>query len=127
MPAALAAAGAQVRTLADIFNKGTDDTAWLTALSGTNWIVLTKDRNIRRRPLEARALVSAGLRVFVLVSADLTGEEAGSILVEALPRMRRFCVKHQAPFIAGITRMSEVIMLDLRRALATAPKLNAPV
>jgi len=114
VPAALTAAGAAVKTLADIFGQGTKDTEWLTALGGKDWVVLTKDKNIRRRPLEAQALIAAGLRVFVLESTDLTGEEAGQVLVKALPRIVRFCKKHRAPFIAGITRMSQVTQLKLK-------------
>jgi hypothetical protein len=49
-------------------------TVGLGALAGTDMIVLTKDKNIRRRPLEAEALIASGLQVFVLVSTDLTGD-----------------------------------------------------
>ena len=104
-----------MRVLADIFDPGVKDVDWLTALQGRDWIVLTKDKNIRRRPLEAQALIAAGLRVFVVTATDLTGEETGQIIAKALPKIRRFCKKHRPPFIAGITRMSEVTLLDIRR------------
>jgi predicted nuclease of predicted toxin-antitoxin system len=102
VPAALTAAGLDVKILSDVFTKGAKDRDWLAALEGKDWLVLTKDRNIRRRPLEVEAFVRAGLRVFVLTSADLTGEEASEIFVKAFPRIRRFCQKHRAPFIAGL-------------------------
>jgi hypothetical protein len=104
----------EVKTLADFLQPGAKDTDWLAALAGQDWIVLTKDKNIRRRPLEAQALIAAGLRVFVITSTDLTGDEAGSIFVEAIPKIRRFCQKHEPPFIAGVTRMAEVTMLKIR-------------
>ena len=111
----MAAAGANVKTLADVFRQGAKDSDWLAALTDQqDWVVLTKDKNIRRRPLEVQALIAAGLRVFVLTATDLTGEEMGAILVKALPRIRRFCKKHAPPFIAGITRMSEVTLLNVR-------------
>jgi PIN like domain len=103
-----------VITLPDVFDRGVKDIDWLTALRGRDWIVLTKDKNIRRRPLEAQALVAAGLRVFVVTATDLTGEESGEILVKALPRIRRFCRKHRPPFIAGITSLSQVTLLKIR-------------
>src|SRR5262245_16448187 len=65
VPTALAAAGVDVKTLSDIgFGKGTKDEDWLAELAGRGWLVFTKDKNIRRRPLEAGALISAGLGVF---------------------------------------------------------------
>ena len=114
VPAALQAAGAEVKTLADVFVPGTKDVDWLAALRGREWIVLTKDKNIRRRPLEAQALVAANLRVFVVTATDLTGDETGEVLVRALPSIRRFCKKHEPPFIAGITRMSRVTLLEIK-------------
>lgn len=114
VPAALAAAGAVVITLPEIFKTGANDVDWLRALRGRDWIVLTKDKNIRRRPLEAEALLAAGLRAFVVTATDLTGEETGQVLVNALPKIRRFCRKHDPPFIAGITMMSEITLLKVR-------------
>jgi hypothetical protein len=113
VPAALQAAGAQVRTLLDVFESGIKDVDWLTALQGRDWIVLTKDKNIRCRPLEAQALIAAGLKVFVVTATDLTGEETGQVLVRALPKIRRFCKKQPPPFIAGITRMSDVTLFKI--------------
>ena len=104
-----------MNTFADIFGPGVKDVDWLTALRGRDWIILTKDKNIRRRPLEAQALIGAGLKVFVVTAIDLTGEETGQILVKALPKIRRFCKKRLPPFIAGITRMSEVTLLKIKR------------
>lgn len=115
VPRALVAAGVLIKTLADVFDKGVKDIDWLSQLRGKDWIVLTKDKNIRRRPLEAQALIAAHLRVFVVTATDLTGDETGEVLVRALPRIRRFCDKHRPPFIAGITRMSEVTSLQIRR------------
>ena len=90
------------------------DVDWLAALHGREWVVLTKDKNIRRRPLEAQALVAANLRVFVVTATDLTGDETGAVLVRALPRIRRFCRNHKPPFIAGITQMSQVTLLRIK-------------
>ena len=79
VPAALVTAGAEAKTLTDVFAQGVKDVDWLKALQDRDWIVITKDKNIRRRPLEAQALIAAGLRVFVITATDLTGEEAGQV------------------------------------------------
>src|SRR5262245_22675776 len=63
VPGALKAAGATVKILSDIFPAGTKDADWLHALAKYDWIVLTKDKNIRRHPQEAEAFMRANLRV----------------------------------------------------------------
>ena len=77
-------------------------------------MVLTKDKNMRRRPLETAALMEAGLRVFAVTAGDLTGEELSRLLVAALPRISRLC-RHPGPFIARITRMGQVDIVRSRR------------
>jgi hypothetical protein len=114
VPAAVIAAGHGAKTLADTFGQGVKDEVWLKALKGSEWIVLTKDKNIRRRPIETQAYVESGLRVFVMTATDVTGDEAAAIIVNAIPKIRRFCRKHEPPFLAGITRMSEVTRLKVR-------------
>ena len=116
VPNALRAAGAVVETLTAVFTQGIKDPEWLAEMAAhRDWIVLTKDKNIRRHRLEVEALSTAMLRVFVITATDLTGEEAGAVVVEAFPKIRRFCAKHDAPFIAGITRMSDVTLILGRR------------
>ncbi len=68
------------------------------------WVVLTKDRRIRYRNLERRALMQAGVAAFILTAGDLTGEEMAGVFVAALPTMKRFLAMHDPPFIAAITR-----------------------
>ena len=101
MPEALRAAGADVRVHVEHFTQGTSDADWLRAIRGHRWVVLTKDKNMRRRPLEIAALMESGLRVFAVTASDLTGEE----LSRRNPR----------PFIARITRMGQVDIVRSRR------------
>ncbi len=49
------------------FGRGFTDTGWMTALGEEDgWAVVTADRKLRTRPHEKRALLDAGLIVFVL-------------------------------------------------------------
>ncbi len=49
------------------FGRGFKDTDWMTVLGEEDgWAVVTADRKIRTRPLEKKALLDAGLIVFVL-------------------------------------------------------------
>ena len=52
--------------------------------------------------------MEAGVRAFVLVSGNLTGQEMAQIFVKALPRMIKFAVKHSPPLIAKIHRDGSV-------------------
>jgi predicted nuclease of predicted toxin-antitoxin system len=112
VPEALRAAGATVVCHHELFTTGTDDQEWLAALAAhPDWIVLTKDSRIRHRKLEFRALATAGLRVFVLTSANLSGAEQGDAFVRALRRIRRLGVR-PGPFIARVTRFGSVQVLE---------------
>src|SRR5436309_3699266 len=50
----------------ETFGTGTQDVDWLPQVGERGWILLTKDKNIRKREIELRALKQAGVRAFVL-------------------------------------------------------------
>ena len=74
------------------------------------WIVLMRDQNIGRRPLELQALLQAGVRSFVLVEGQLPDRENAKILVKAIPRMFEMINEHGFPFIARVRRDSTVVL-----------------
>ena len=74
------------------------------------WIVLMRDQNIGRRPLELEALLRAGVRSFVLVEGQLPDRENAKILVKAIPRMFDIISEHPRPFIARVRRDSSVVL-----------------
>ena len=117
------AAGHDVRPWYDHF-AGRSDVEWLPAIGTNGWVLLTKDREIRRRPLEIEAILSAGARAFVLTATDLRREEQAEIFLRAMPKIYRIC-KRSGPFIYNITRMghiAEVPHRTLRRRAASARK-----
>jgi hypothetical protein len=72
------------------------------------WIVLMRDQNIGRRPLELEALLRAGVRSFVLVEGRLPDRENAKILIKAIPRMLEMISEQRFPFIARIRRDSSI-------------------
>lgn len=74
-------------------------------------MVITKDTRIRYREPERRALIAAGVRAFVITTADLNGLEMADMVVKALPAIRRLCAKEPAPFIARIGKAGRVNIL----------------
>lgn len=107
VPRALRDAGASVEVHHEHFAPGTIDAEWLPLVGQRRWVVLTKDRHVRRRPLELEAILSSGARAFVLTCGDLQGPEQATLLVRALPKIRRIC-RQRGAFIATITRSALV-------------------
>ena len=110
---ALTAAGAVVELHHQHFAPGTPDAEWLPVVGSRGWIILTKDRHIRKRPLEREAILASSARAFVLTAADLNGAEQAALLASTLPRIRRLC-RQPGSFVATITR-SGIINILLRR------------
>ena len=115
LAAALRQEGIDVKLARSEFPEGTRDADWLPVVGERGWIVLTKDRNIRRRELEIQALVRARVRAFVLTAADLTGPEQAAVFVRALPKMLRICQSTKGPFIGSIGGKGGVRLLPLPR------------
>src|SRR5262249_21706849 len=101
--------GAHVEVHDDYFDIDTDDVNWLPVVAANGWLILTKDANIKRNALERTALQRSGGRMFVLVSGNLTGQEAAEIFVSALQAMRDFAAKRAGGFIAKVLRDGSVL------------------
>ena len=107
---ALQEAGASVERLRDHFAPGTPDQEWLTEVGNRRWVVLTKDKRIRRRPAEVAAIVGANVRAFVFTSGNATGQAMAQAYVTALPAMRQFCRDFAPPFVATLGAAGRVKM-----------------
>ena len=113
LSAALRAAGHDVVLHRERFSPGTDDVAWLTALyeRRAEWVVLTKDKQIRKRPLEKLALMAAGLRVFALTAGELGTDAQVNAFVRGLPRIARIS-RLSGPYIARVTASGDVKVVE---------------
>lgn len=104
---------------ADHFRDDASDDEWLAQAGKNGWLVLTKDKHIRYRRAEFDAVVQAKVRLFVLTAGNITALEMGEVFVKALGRMTRTAAKHDAPFIACVTKGGSVSLYEPRR-----PKTN---
>ena len=104
----LVEAGAIVHLHDDHFEQNVEDEIWLTEVGKRNWLVLTKDQWIRRRPIERDALLNAELKVFCFMSGNVPFAEMAEIFVKALPAIRKTADSTQPPFIAGIYKDASV-------------------
>jgi predicted nuclease of predicted toxin-antitoxin system len=97
----------------ETFGTGTLDVEWLPQVGARGWVLITKDQNIRKRPLELRALVASGVRAFVLTSGGLRGEEQGRVFRQALPAMLRLLRRQPPPFVARVTAAASVELIPV--------------
>lgn len=116
--AALREAGLSVESHDDNFATDAPDVDWLPIVGERGWIVLTKDANINRRPLERMAVARSGVCLFILASQNLSGNDMIEILMKAIVPMQNLVRKHPAPFIAKIYRDSKVEIWRDREALS---------
>lgn len=96
--------GAKVEVHDDHFERDTEDAEWIVEVSRRGWAILTKDRRIRYRPLERRAVLQAKARVFALSGGNLTGPEMAGLFARHLKRMEGIVAGVEPPFVAKVTR-----------------------
>jgi hypothetical protein len=111
VPGALKAAGASVEIHLDHFPSDLPDRELLAAIGARGWAFVSKDGNIRRRPLETGALMAAGVKAFILTSGNLRADEQAEAFRIALPKMLELCAQHPGPFIARVTRTGDVAII----------------
>ena len=90
---------------------------WLPEVGARRWVLITKDKQIRRREIELRALRQAEVRAFVLTAGGLTGQDQARALKSAPPAMVRLLRRRAAAFVARVTAGSRVEVIEWRRTV----------
>jgi predicted nuclease of predicted toxin-antitoxin system len=106
--------GLNVEFHADHFVDDAADEDWISEVGRHGWIVLTKDKAIRRRPVELEAVVAANVRMFSLSSGNMTGKEMASVFAENRRRMGRFLKDHPPPFIARVSKSGVALAYPIK-------------
>lgn len=76
---ALRVAGANVQVHDDHFAQAAQDEDWIPRVAAQGWVILTKDKNIRRRPSEREALLMSSARIFTLSSGNMRGADMAAL------------------------------------------------
>lgn len=108
---ALRLAGIEVKIHDDFFPPDAQDKDWIAEVSRKGWIILTKDKRIRNRAPEFKALVEGKACAFVLTSGNLRGEEMAAIFSKAVKGMARLAARNSRPFIAALTKDGSISAL----------------
>lgn len=67
------------------------------------WIVLTRDKMIRRKPNELAAFRDHGVVVFALASGNASAEDTARLVVELYPRILRKARGVKPPAMFSVT------------------------
>lgn len=108
VPEALRNAGITVEFHDDHFPKEATDTEWIPKVGEKGWIILTKDIQIGKRSLEKIAVANAGIKMFVLATKNMAGDDMATTFVKAIKSMQDFARNNSAPFIAKVYRDGRV-------------------
>jgi glycerol-3-phosphate responsive antiterminator len=108
---ALRECGAEVRLHLDHFRGDEEDSVWISEVSSRDWVILTKDKMIRRRPLEKQALLAANARAFILTAGEMKGSEVADLLAKRFTKIMRLAKNTPRPFVAKVTK-SNVDLLE---------------
>lgn len=69
-----------------------------------DWVLVTQDRRITKRPQELAALRDARVGAFVFTGkADRSLEQSMQLVLDSLPQMRRHVAQATRPFVFGIS------------------------
>ena len=98
----LRAAGALIEIHDDHFAQDSLDDTWIPRIAARGWVILTKDKNIRRGRGEREAVLTASARVFALCSGNMRGADMAAIFVRHLADMEQVALGLEPPFVAVV-------------------------
>jgi hypothetical protein len=110
---ALRAAGWKVVLYFDCFKEpGAEDVVWLPMVGAKQWVALTKDKAIRRKPWEREKVIEHGVRMFTLPNGSMSAEEMVQAFLGSRLKMGRVLHRYGWPFVAQVTGHDVTILLD---------------
>lgn len=111
----------QVVTHGEHFVADAPDQDWLSFAGERSYIVLTKDRRIRRKPLEIQAIKRAKVRAVILTVEGAKGAEIAEIILKSLPKIRRDVADREGPCIFTLTKAGSLSEVGVKKERAKPP------
>lgn len=107
VPEALRAAGWQVVSMRERYGSVTAqalaDIDWIRDATLEGEVLLTGDKAIAKRPLEAHAVTASGSRVFALGSSQLTGPQKAQRFIDQQRAIFRRADSRPGPYVVSVT------------------------
>src|SRR6267378_1525305 len=95
---------------------------WLSEAGRRGWVVLTKDKAIRRNALEHAAIIAAEVVCFSLGHGNLKSEQMAQAFIAARSRMEKALRRYDPPMTASVTSTGHVSVLMTDGKLLPRPK-----
>ena len=95
------------------FEPACPDEEWLEAVGKQGWIVLTRDKNIRRKPNELCAFREHGVIGFVLTSGDASAADTAALVTAIYPKLIRKVRGVKPPAMFSITLAGAITKIKL--------------
>jgi predicted nuclease of predicted toxin-antitoxin system len=118
----LRAAGFQVEEHAAHFADNAPDADWLGEAGRDGWVVLTKDKAVRRNALEFAAILAGNVACFSLGHGNLKAEQMAHAFVAARLRMEKALRRFEPPMTASVTTTGHVRVLMASGQLLPQPR-----
>lgn len=95
------------------FKPACPDEEWLETAGKQGWIVLTRDKNIRRKPNELRAFKEHGVIGFVLTSGDASAADTAALVAAVYLKLIRKAKGTKPPAMFSITLAGAITPIKL--------------
>jgi predicted nuclease of predicted toxin-antitoxin system len=118
----LRASGFQVEEHSAHFADDAPDAEWLAEAGRRGWVVLTKDKAVRRNALELAAIVTGQVACFSLGHGNLKAEQMAQSFIAACSRMEKVLRRYDPPLTASVTSTGHVSLLMTNGVLLSKPR-----
>jgi hypothetical protein len=120
----LRAAGFKIEEHSDHFVHDAPDADWLAEVGRRGWLVLTKDKAIRRNALEMAAIVAGNVSCFSLGHGNLKAAQMAQAFIAARSAMQNALRRFEPPLTASVTTAGHVHILMTAGKLIQKRKLS---
>lgn len=105
---------ADVEWLEPRFRHDAKDEEWLREAGANGWLCVSRDKHIRTRPGERRALIEHRVGLFLLLQKQpLTRWDYLKLLVLTLDKMEELFERTDRPFLYGTSRTGQIRRIPL--------------
>ena len=98
------------------FEQACLDVDWLPVVGKNGWVVITRDKNIRRKPNELQAFKDNNVLAIVLSSgssSQASAADTAKLLVELYPKLMRKIQAGKPPLMFSVTLMGTISLVKL--------------
>lgn len=86
------------------FSPDAPDEEWLAVAGREGWVVLTRDKHIRRRPAELEAFREHKVIVFVLAAGNASAAETADLITRLYGKIQKLATQTEPPVMYSVTR-----------------------